>query len=101
MGAYRFIYQTFMYRNSTYLLGVAAMAFAFEQVNREIAYNVFTSANQGNLQYQLRKQISDQKAEEGEKATWNFSVHTSIPSPNGDNFELKTGEPRYYTYPGQ
>eukprot|EP01064_Diplonema_japonicum_P034325 TRINITY_DN7078_c0_g1_i1.p1 TRINITY_DN7078_c0_g1~~TRINITY_DN7078_c0_g1_i1.p1 ORF type:complete len:102 (+),score=27.66 TRINITY_DN7078_c0_g1_i1:58-363(+) len=99
--AYRFIYNTFFYRNSTYLISVVALAAAYEEVNRNLAFKFWTYTNEGKSQWQLRRSVTDARTAEGEKSTWNLSIHTSVPSPNGDNLELQTGEPRYpLTNPG-
>eukprot|EP01061_Rhynchopus_euleeides_P025156 TRINITY_DN4059_c1_g1_i1.p3 TRINITY_DN4059_c1_g1~~TRINITY_DN4059_c1_g1_i1.p3 ORF type:complete len:101 (+),score=40.01 TRINITY_DN4059_c1_g1_i1:70-372(+) len=98
---YRMIYQTVMYRNSHYMLFVAGLAFAYENINRSIAYNLFHSANDGKMQYQLRRSVKDAYEAEGEAATWNWGIHTVIPSPNNDNFQLRSGDPRYPAKDGQ
>ncbi|KAJ9455839.1 hypothetical protein DIPPA_11668 [Diplonema papillatum] len=99
MGAYRFIYQLFMYRTSSYVLGVCAMCYGFEQFNRSLSYQWYQYCNDGFMQYQLRRQVTDMRAAEGESSSWAKTTHYSIPSPNKENFELKMGEPRYEIKP--
>ena len=106
MTVYRFIYQTLFYRNSHQLALIGGMAWGFEYLNRECAHSIYTSMNEGvcrlphalcarhthihhpppllsatqKMQHELRRQVTDMRAAEGETSTWNHTIHHSISS---------------------
>eukprot|EP01060_Flectonema_neradi_P027082 TRINITY_DN36714_c0_g1_i1.p1 TRINITY_DN36714_c0_g1~~TRINITY_DN36714_c0_g1_i1.p1 ORF type:complete len:103 (+),score=7.72 TRINITY_DN36714_c0_g1_i1:59-367(+) len=96
MTFYRLVYQTTMYRTTHYLMGILGMAYFYEQGLEKLAEKMWRYNNDGAMMYQMRRKITDDLREEGEeKISWHLPIFWSCPSPKPENFELKTGNPRW------